>query len=187
MTVTQQIITIAITAIATIITRFLPFTVFQSKKRQTPKFIEYLGKALPAAVFAMLVVYCLKSVDILTGSHGLPELIAIIVVVLLHLWGSRCFFRLPAARFAICSLFSSCLSEFRLIFTANKFYRHYRIIYAIIFSYSVLLFSDNILLKTLTLSIKSDKVFYNTIIINFPAKQEVITIRGGKNGYYRAS
>ena len=86
MTVTQQIITIAITAIATIITRFLPFTVFQSKKRQTPKFIEYLGKALPAAVFAMLVVYCLKSVDILTGSHGLPELIAIIVVVLLHLW-----------------------------------------------------------------------------------------------------
>ena len=80
MTVTQQIITIAITAIATII------TVFQSKKRQTPKFIEYLGRALPAAVFAMLVVYCLKSVDILTGSHGLPELIAIIVVVLLHLW-----------------------------------------------------------------------------------------------------
>lgn len=86
MTVTQQIITIAITAIATIITRFLPFAVFQSKKRKTPKFIEYLGKALPAAVFAMLVVYCLKSVDILTGSHGLPELIAIIVVVLLHLW-----------------------------------------------------------------------------------------------------
>ena len=56
MTVTQQVITIAITAVATIITRFLPFAVFQSKKRQTPKFIEYLGKALPAAVFAMLVV-----------------------------------------------------------------------------------------------------------------------------------
>ena len=86
MTVTQQIITIAITAVATMITRFFPFAVFQSKKRQTPKFIEYLGKALPAAVFAMLVVYCLKNVDILTGSHGLLELIAIIVVVLLHLW-----------------------------------------------------------------------------------------------------
>lgn len=86
MTVTQQIITIAITAIATIITRFLPFAVFQSKKRKTPEFIEYLGKALPAAVFAMLVVYCLKNVDILGGSHGLPELISIIVVILLHLW-----------------------------------------------------------------------------------------------------
>ena len=86
MTVTQQIITIAITAIATIITRFLPFAVFQSKKRQTPKFIEYLGKALPAAVFAMLVVYCLKSVDILTGSHGLPEFISIVFIIFLHLW-----------------------------------------------------------------------------------------------------
>ena len=46
MTVTQQVITIAITAVATIITRFLPFAVFQSKKRQTPKFIEYLGKGI---------------------------------------------------------------------------------------------------------------------------------------------
>lgn len=86
MTVTQHIITIAICAAATIITRFLPFAVFQSKKRETPKFIEYLGKALPAAVFAMLVVYCLRNVEILGGTHGLPELIAIIVVVILHLW-----------------------------------------------------------------------------------------------------
>lgn len=86
MTVPQQIITIAACAGATMLTRFLPFAIFRSKKRQTPKFIEYLGKALPAAVFAMLVVYCLKSVDILAGSHGLPELIAIAIVVLLHLW-----------------------------------------------------------------------------------------------------
>lgn len=86
MTVTQRIITIAICAVSTMITRFLPFAVFQSKKRETPKFIEYLGKALPAAVFAMLVVYCLRNVEILSGTHGLPELIAIVVVVLLHLW-----------------------------------------------------------------------------------------------------
>lgn len=86
MTVTQRIITIAICAVATMITRFLPFAVFQSKKREPPKFIEYLGKALPAAVFSMLVVYCLRNVEILSGTHGLPELIAIVVVVLLHLW-----------------------------------------------------------------------------------------------------
>lgn len=86
MTLTQQIITIAICCAATLITRFLPFSVFSSKKRSTPKFVEYLGNALPAAVFGMLVVYCLKSVDIMTGSHGLPELIAIVVVVGLHLW-----------------------------------------------------------------------------------------------------
>ena len=50
-----------------------------------PKYVQYLGKALPLAVFAMLVVYCLKNVDVFSSSHGLPELVAVIVVVLLHL------------------------------------------------------------------------------------------------------
>lgn len=69
----------------TVITRFLPFLVFSSKK-PTPKYIQYLGKALPAAIFGMLVIYCLKDVSILSGSHGLPELIAIAVTVALHCW-----------------------------------------------------------------------------------------------------
>lgn len=81
----QQFITIGICSLSTQLTRHLPFWVFSSK-RATPKFIEYLGKALPAAVFGMLVVYCLKGVDILSGSHGIPELIGIIVTCCLHLW-----------------------------------------------------------------------------------------------------
>lgn len=85
MTLTQKIITIALCALGTMATRFLPFLVFSSR-RPTPKYIQYLGKALPAAIFGMLVVYCLKDVSILSGSHGLPELIAISVVVGLHLW-----------------------------------------------------------------------------------------------------
>lgn len=85
MTLAQKIITIAICAFATMMTRFLPFLIFREGK-PTPKYIQYLGKALPAAIFGMLVVYCLKNVDILGGSHGLPELIAIIVTVALHLW-----------------------------------------------------------------------------------------------------
>ncbi|MBE6991060.1 MAG: branched-chain amino acid transporter AzlD [Ruminococcaceae bacterium] len=85
MTGTQHIITIAICAVATMATRFLPFIIF-SEKRTTPKYIEYLGKALPAAIFGMLVVYCLKNVSILSGSHGIPELIAIAITILLHLW-----------------------------------------------------------------------------------------------------
>ena len=85
MTVTQQIITIAICVLGTVATRFLPFLVFSGDK-PTPKYIQYLGKALPAAIFGMLVVYCLKSVSILTGSHGIPELISIVLVVALHLW-----------------------------------------------------------------------------------------------------
>lgn len=85
MTVTQHIITIAICAIATMASRFLPFIIF-SEKRTTPKYIEYLGKALPAAIFGMLVVYCLKNINILSGSHGIPEAAAIAVTVVLHLW-----------------------------------------------------------------------------------------------------
>lgn len=85
MTIAEQIITIALCSVGTMATRFLPFIVFPSGK-PTPAYIQYLGKALPAAVFGMLVVYCLKNVDIIGGSHGLPELIAILVTAALHLW-----------------------------------------------------------------------------------------------------
>lgn len=85
MTVTQQIITIALCVLGTMVTRFLPFLVF-SPDKPTPKYVQYLGKALPAAIFGMLVVYCLKDVSLFSGSHGIPEAIAIIVVIALHLW-----------------------------------------------------------------------------------------------------
>ncbi|MCI8511739.1 MAG: branched-chain amino acid transporter AzlD [Lachnospiraceae bacterium] len=85
MTLTQQIITIALCVLGTMTTRFLPFLLFSSKK-PTPKYIQYLGKALPAAIFGMLVVYCLKNVSILSGNHGLPELLAVLAVIWLHLW-----------------------------------------------------------------------------------------------------
>lgn len=85
MTIPQQIITIALCVLGTMATRFLPFLIFSSK-RPTPRYIQYLGKALPAAIFGMLVIYCLKSVSLFTGSHGLPELIAVAVTAGLHLW-----------------------------------------------------------------------------------------------------
>lgn len=85
MTLAQQVITIALCILGTMTTRFLPFFVFSSKK-PTPKYIQYLGNALPSAIFGMLVVYCLKNVHLLSGSHGLPELTAILVVAGIHLW-----------------------------------------------------------------------------------------------------
>jgi len=84
MTLTQQIITVVCMALAVMTTRFLPFALFQGRK--TPKVIQYLGTVLPAAVFGLLVVYCLKNVDVTSGNHGLPELIAITATVLLHVW-----------------------------------------------------------------------------------------------------
>lgn len=85
MTIQQQIITIAMCVLATMLTRFLPFVLFR-ENRPTPAFVQYLGKALPSAVFAMLVVYCLKNVSLIAAPHGIPEAIGIVVTVLLHLW-----------------------------------------------------------------------------------------------------
>lgn len=85
MTLTEQIITIGMVVLGTMMTRFLPFLLFPADK-PTPKYVQYLGKVLPEAVFGLLVIYCLKDVSFFTGSHGIPELIAIGVVVLLHLW-----------------------------------------------------------------------------------------------------
>jgi branched-subunit amino acid transport protein AzlD len=85
MTLTEQIITIGLCILGTMMTRFLPFLVF-SENRTTPAFIQYIGKFLPSAVFGMLVIYCLKNVSFLSGTHGIPELIAIVVTVVLHKW-----------------------------------------------------------------------------------------------------
>ena len=85
MTLTQQIITVAMVVIGTVITRFLPFIIFPDGKK-TPDYIKYLGDVLPLAVFVLLIVYCLRDVSILHGSHGIPELISIALTVGIHLW-----------------------------------------------------------------------------------------------------
>ena len=84
MSITKQIIMIAMVVLGTMATRFLPFIVFPHGK-ETPKYVQYLGKALPGAVFGLLVVYSLKSVSLIAYPHGIPEFIALAFVVVLHL------------------------------------------------------------------------------------------------------
>lgn len=72
-------------ALGTMAMRFLPFLIFPAGK-PTPKYIQYLGKVLPASIFGMLVIYCLKNVSLLTSPFGVPELIGIAITVVLHLW-----------------------------------------------------------------------------------------------------
>ena len=76
----QFILTIAVCAAATMLTRFLPFLVFGSRGGKVPEVVEYLGHVLPAAIFGMLIVYCLKGVSWLSAPHGAPELLAIAAV-----------------------------------------------------------------------------------------------------------
>ena len=85
MTLTEQMITIGMVVLGTALTRFLPFIVFSGDK-PTPKYVRYLGKVLPAPVFGLLVIYCLRNVSIFSGSRGIPELISILLVIILHMW-----------------------------------------------------------------------------------------------------
>ncbi len=74
---------IAVMALMTMLTRFLPFMVF---RKRTPAYIMYLGKVLPPAIIGMLVIYCMKDVSLSANPFGLPELSAAAGVVVLHIW-----------------------------------------------------------------------------------------------------
>lgn len=79
------LIQILVIALVTAALRFLPFLVFPDGKKR-PGIITYLGNVLPYGVMAMLVIYCLKNVSVLSQPYGIPELLAIIAVVAMHLW-----------------------------------------------------------------------------------------------------
>ena len=100
LTMGQAIASIAVMALVTFLTRALPFLLFD-RKGSPPRLVLYLGRVLPPAIIAMLIVYCLRSVNfgptlaaLSGGEQGLlqaaaawaPQLIAALAVVLLHLW-----------------------------------------------------------------------------------------------------
>ncbi|NEG88719.1 branched-chain amino acid transporter permease [Bifidobacterium aerophilum] len=85
MSVWQGIATVAVVALGTMITRFVPFLLFPESK-EPPRFVRYLGKVLPYAMTGLLVVYSLKDVSVVSGSHGIPEAIAMLAIIGLHLW-----------------------------------------------------------------------------------------------------
>lgn len=76
---------IAVAAIVTLFIRAIPFVVFGGK-REVLATVTYLGKVLPPAIMVILVIYCVKSINLFSGSHGIPELLSIAVVAGLHIW-----------------------------------------------------------------------------------------------------
>lgn len=76
---------VAVMTAVTVLLRFLPFALFGGGKK-TPGWVSYLGTVLPPAAMAMLVVYCFKNVSLAAAPHGLPEAIASLFVVGLHVW-----------------------------------------------------------------------------------------------------
>ena len=76
---------VVVVALVTMGLRFLPFFIFGGK-RKTPCIITYLGQVLPYSIMGMLVIYCFKHISISASPYGLPELIAGLSVVALHVW-----------------------------------------------------------------------------------------------------
>ena len=76
---------VAVIALVTALLRFLPFLVFNGR-RPIPDLIRDLGKILPYAVMAMLVVYCLKGMSFADVAGWLPAAISVAAVAALHVW-----------------------------------------------------------------------------------------------------
>lgn len=92
----QQIAMVAAATLATMLTRFIPFMLFRPGK-PTPKYIMYLGKALPASVFALLVIYCIKNISFVASSPAIhtiasipadtmAQLLGVAFTLLIHFW-----------------------------------------------------------------------------------------------------
>lgn len=79
----HDILLIVVIAAVTFMTRVLPFIAFENKSYPI---IEYLGDVLPYSIMAMLVVYCLKNINLLSGNHGICEIIGVASVIILHVW-----------------------------------------------------------------------------------------------------
>lgn len=84
----HDILIIVVIAVVSLLIKVLPF-ILLNRKKETPKVITYLGKVLPFAIAGMLVVYCFKDSKVIEYPYFLPEIIAVIVVVLLHLWQKK--------------------------------------------------------------------------------------------------
>lgn len=85
LTASQVWIYIVLITIGTFLTRVIPFILFPETK-EPPKLITHLSNVLPPAMMGLLVVYCLKNIDIMAKGHALPEAISIALIVILHKW-----------------------------------------------------------------------------------------------------
>lgn len=83
MTNEKIIAAIFIMSAVTVSTRLLPFLIFKGQGKPSP-LIEYLGKYLPPAIICGIIVYCFKDVNFTKEFYGLPEALAVSVVLFLH-------------------------------------------------------------------------------------------------------
>ena len=85
LTPVESLLSIAVMAGVTFLTRALPFLLFD-RGEKPPRVVLYLGRVLPPAIIAMLIVYCVWGVTFAAPAGWVPTLLAGLAAVLLHLW-----------------------------------------------------------------------------------------------------
>lgn len=81
----HAMIIILVMGLMTLATRILPVLIF-GRGEIVPDYILYLGRVVPYTAMGLLIVYCLRDVQVLEAPHALPEIISLVVVVLTYLW-----------------------------------------------------------------------------------------------------
>lgn len=81
----HALIIMVVMGVVTLATRIIPVLVF-GRNEKVPEFVLYLGKVIPYTAMGLLIVYCLRDVSIVQGTHGLPELVALAAVTGTYLW-----------------------------------------------------------------------------------------------------
>lgn len=73
-----------VAALVIFATRLFPFALFS--RREPPPILRFVEKYIPPMIMAILLVYCLKDVDFLHRPFGLPQLVALAVTSITHIW-----------------------------------------------------------------------------------------------------
>ncbi len=81
MTIDSSVATLIVVALVTGLTRAIPYLLF-GRRKVLPQTVRYLGTVLPASIMIILVVYCLRNIDLTVFPFGLAELLSVTVVII---------------------------------------------------------------------------------------------------------
>lgn len=96
--VSHTIILVAVSVLVTVLLRAFPFLVFNGKK-EMPKGVKIVADSLPPAIMGVLVIYCLKDYILSPGSTSVAAAVAVVAVVILHLWRRNVLMSIAAGTF----------------------------------------------------------------------------------------
>lgn len=80
---TDALIAVLASSLVIFLTRLFPFALFS--RRDPPKILQFTAQYLPPLVMAVLICYCLRTINFTSKPYGLCEIISIVFIVLAHI------------------------------------------------------------------------------------------------------